>query len=118
MSRIISETSAASVSSILAGTPGFQPPEQLEALNADIKCDVYAVGAVLVEIFGEKPIWDKLMPTQIICKVAVEKKLPDVSHLFEFPWLQELCLNCFAPRETRINIALVLLTLCQKIKQG
>lgn len=78
----------AGTKTMMSGTPGFQAPEQLQALEANIKCDVYGVGGVLLELFGERPIWDKLTPSQIICKVVVAKECPDVSHLF--PWLQNL----------------------------
>ena len=36
-----------------SGTPGFQAPEQLRAEKLDELCDVYAVGAVVVELFAE-----------------------------------------------------------------
>ena len=64
----------AGTKTMMSGTPGFQAPEQLQALEASIKCDVYAVGGVLLELFGERPIWDKLTPSQIICKVVVAKE--------------------------------------------
>ena len=39
---------------MLAGTPGFQPPEQLMAEVLDERADVYAYGVLLIELFGEK----------------------------------------------------------------
>ena len=45
---------------MLAGTPGFQPPEQLRSEALGIAADVYAFGGVLVVLFGEKPLWPGL----------------------------------------------------------
>ena len=48
-----------------SGTPGFQAPEQLRAEPIDVGADVYAFGALLIELFGETPIWGGLTPYQI-----------------------------------------------------
>ena len=53
-----------------AGTPGFQAPEKLRAEHIGVHRDVYAVGAVLVELFGEVVLWSVLDPYQIMCKVV------------------------------------------------
>ena len=47
-----------------SGTPGFQAPEQLLAETIDVGADVYAFGALLIELFGEKAIWEGLTPYQ------------------------------------------------------
>ena len=38
------------------GTSSFQSPEQLTAMDVGVGADSYAVGGVLVELFGEKPV--------------------------------------------------------------
>ena len=39
-----------------AGTPAFQPPEQLKEQLCGEGSDVYALGCIMTELFGEKPI--------------------------------------------------------------
>ena len=53
-----------------AGTPAFQPPEQLKGELCGEGSDVYALGCIMTELFGEKPIWSNLSPHTIILKVA------------------------------------------------
>lgn len=55
------------------GTP---PIEQLKAGELN---DIYVVGCVLVELFGEKKIWEELSAIQIMVNVVVEGKLTDDS---------------------------------------
>ena len=56
--------------------------------------DVYALGAVILVLFGEAPVWPALLPYQIMCKVAVCQERPKTGHLP--PKIQELCNSCFA----------------------
>ena len=53
----------------LAGTPGFQSPEQLKGETISISADIYALGAVLTEQFSGKPIWSNMSSPTIILKV-------------------------------------------------
>ena len=66
------------------GTPGFQPKEQLQAGEIDESVDVYALGCMFVELFGERKNWEGLSALQILMKVAVEGHVPDYSHLPDF----------------------------------
>ena len=81
LARVLSSTQMLGTQTLQAGTPGFQAPEQLKAEHVDQSCDVYAFGVVLLELFGEKPVWEGLNHFQIMCKVAVEGVLPEYSHL-------------------------------------
>ena len=45
---------------MMSGTPGFQLPEQLMAQVIDEQADVYAFGVLLIELYGEKPVWEGL----------------------------------------------------------
>ena len=47
-------TSRTNSSSSSIGTLGFQPKEQLQAGEIDESVDVYALGCVFVELFGER----------------------------------------------------------------
>ena len=64
---------------MLAGTPGFQPAEQLRAQCVGVQCDVYALGGVLLVVFTERQLWVGLAPFQIMYKVTVENAIPDTS---------------------------------------
>ena len=86
-----------------SGTPGFQAPEQLLAETIDVGADVYAFGALLIELFGEK---EGLTPYQIIVKVVINSKYPDYSQLPSS--IQSICKICLKPKNERSNITDVL----------
>ena len=67
----MSDTNIIGTRTMLAGTPGFQSPEQLRNESVGLPSDVYALGAVLLVLFGESPVWPTLAPYQIMYKVAV-----------------------------------------------
>ena len=94
-----------------SGTPGFQAPEQLRAEPIDVGADVYAFGALLIELFGEQPVWQGLTPYQIIVKVAISNEVPDYSKLPS--GVQSICRLCMKQRRERSNIHTVLRALLQ-----
>ena len=100
-----------------AGTPGFQALEQLTSERIGIECDVYGLGCVLLEFFGEKPIWDKLNHHQIMYKVSIAKLTPDISHISGIPELQPVCQVCekcflhYTQRPTICDIQKIIITL-------
>ena len=57
---------------MMAGTPGFQPPEQLKAEKIGPACDVFAFGCVMIVLFGERVLWPGLTPFQIMHKLTGE----------------------------------------------
>ena len=63
-----------------AGTPAFQPPEQIKGEMCGPGSDVYALGCIATEIFGNRPVWAGLAPHTVILKVA-SGNFPDVKHL-------------------------------------
>ena len=80
LSKVMTETAGkAGTRTMLAGTPGFQSPEQLQASSIGIECDVYAIGAVMTVMLGEKPLWPSLTPFQIMHKVTIEKEMSSVA---------------------------------------
>ena len=100
-------TTAKTKSSI--GTPGFQPKKQLKAGKINTAVDIYAFGCLLIELFGEKQIWQGLSAIQIMVKVAVEGERPDLSHLQAN--IQTVCSNCLAEQDTRARACDVLYSL-------
>lgn len=89
-----------------AGTPSFQPPEQLRGESVTEKCDVYALGGVITELFGERPLWPSLSIHQVMYKVGVEGLYPPVEHL---PAAVKTAVEmCFTSAELRASAAQVL----------
>ena len=68
--QVISTSRVLGTKTMQSGTLGFQAPEQLRAEAVDQGADVYGFGAVRIELFGEKPVWEGLNPYQIIVKVV------------------------------------------------
>lgn len=101
LAKVMSNICQAGTKTTLAGSPGYQPPEQLRAEKIGIHCDIYAVGGVILVTFGGKPMWPGLSPFQIMCKITVENKVPDTSHLQI--GLGNLCQE-FSPVNCRPNI--------------
>ena len=65
-----------------AGTPGFQSLEQLMGKEVSTASNVYALGAVLTELFGAKPIWKDQATFSIMYKVAHEGRLGTYPKVF------------------------------------
>ena len=91
---------------MLSGTPGFQAPEQLKQLSVDGRCDVYAFGGVLIELFGGKPLWPSLTHFQIMYKVTVLEEFPAYDHLP--PNIRDICSMCMVKSECRAQMKQVL----------
>ena len=109
LSRVMSSTRAMGTRTLQAGTPGFQAPELLKAVDIDERADIYAFGVTIIELFGERPVWEGLNHFQILCKVAVENELPSYSHLLQA--MQQVCAMCIAQKQCRLSISLILETL-------
>ena len=90
---------------MLAGSPGYQPPEQLKAEHTGIHCDIYAVGAVIYVLFSEAQLWPELSPFQIMFKVTVESAIPNVALLNSS--LASLCKSCFSSFDKRPDIVTI-----------
>ena len=102
VSKVLHKTMAtvktnASAGSI--GTPGYQPVEQLEAGVITESVDVYALGCVLLELFGGRRVWEGLSALQTVVKVVSEKKVPDTTHLPSA--IQQLVNMCLQQRQQR-----------------
>ena len=53
-----------------AGTPVFQPPEQLEGEMCGEGSDVYALGCIMTELFGEEAVWSDMSPHTIMLSLC------------------------------------------------
>ena len=72
LSKVMNEFDVAGTTTMKAGTPGFQAPEQLKSEGISAKCDMHTFGGVLTEIYGEMPLWPKMAPHQIMFNVTVK----------------------------------------------
>ena len=106
LSRVISTKRAFGTKTMLAGTPGFQPPEQLMAESYDERADVYAFGVLLIELFSEKMIWEGLTHFQIMTKVVIQQQTPNSSDTI--PAIQSICRGCFKIKDDRSSMSAVL----------
>ena len=89
-----------------AGTPGFQAPEQLRGESVGTESDVYALGGVLVELFGERVLWAKLSSHAIMYQVGVEGKFPKYGHLSS--QVQNIVSLCLCKQEERKPVKKIL----------
>ncbi len=105
-------TKAVSTATMQAGTPGFQVPEQLKGEGIGPHCDVYALGGVITELFGEKMLWGKISPHTIMFKVAVERTVPTTTHLSsQVETIARCCLCTQSERKTAIQLLKLILEL-------
>ena len=114
LSKILSECDLAGSTTMRAGTPGFQAPEQLQGQSISSKCDVYALGGVITELFGEKALWPKMQAHQIMFQVGVKGAFPLTEHLPEE--IQGITNLCFVDYKNRADVAQILSILLNILK--
>ena len=102
-------TSKTNSSAKSIGTPGFQPPEQLQAGVVAESADVYALGCVFIELFAGRKIWEGLSALQIMFKVVVQGELPDYSDVPNS--VKPICAMCLKNKLERATAAHLLYTL-------
>ena len=103
VSKVLHNTIATvktNLSAASIGTPGYQPVEQLQAGIITESVDVYALGCVLIELFGGKRVWEGLSALQIVVKVVSEKIVLIYHHLFG-----DWCLHAYK-KETNVLLPL------------
>ena len=94
LSRVMSGSAVIGNKTVMAGTPGYQAPEQLKAESVGTHSDVYAFVCVIVTLYQERMLWPGLNQFQILCEVTIEKEKPDMSNLSgEILILAEKCLS-------------------------
>ena len=112
----MSGTLAISTKTMMAGTLGFQPPEQLKAQQIGPPCDVYAFGCMVIILFAERVLWPGLTPYQIMVKITVENEKPDVSDLPQSVCrLSGHCLSDVSIRPSIMTIHNEVLEICGSI---
>ena len=92
-----------------AGTPSFQPPEQLRGEMVGVGSDIYALACIVFELFGGKPLWEGLAPHTIILRVA-GGSFPSTSHVGDE--IKSIIDQCFTSVELRIPATHFLKALC------
>ena len=93
-----------------AGTPAFQPPEQLKGEMCGEGSDVYALGCIMTELFGEKAVWSNMSPHTIILKVA-GGDFPATDHLP--PAIKGIVELCFVVASERVAAVVILKEICK-----
>ena len=92
LARFMSHTSALGTRTMLAGSPGYQSPEQLRTESIGPPSDVYAFGGVCLVTLAEKLLWPGLSMYQIFQKVTHNEK-PNTDMLES--QVRDLCNRCF-----------------------
>ena len=110
LGKIMTTTRIFGTATMSAGTPGFQSPEQLKGEGLGTSSDVYAMGGVLTELFGENPLWGSLACHAIMFKVGVEGAMPSTSHLL--PEIKNIVERCLCPAMRRESSSTILHMLC------
>ena len=102
LSKIATTSGTVGSKTMLAGSPGFQAPEQLSGKHIGVQSDIYAYGGVLVVLFGERPVWPGLNPYQIMFAVSIEQKTPSTDNLLP-KVISSICEKCFKDISSRPN---------------
>jgi serine/threonine protein kinase len=98
LGRLLTKTRVFGTATKIAGTPGFQAPEKLRGEKITTLVDIYAVGGILVDLFGGKPLYN-MDPHTIMFQVGVRNVFPDISHIP--PKIQQILEKCLCSVECR-----------------
>ena len=80
LGKILARCGSAGRTTMQAGTPAFQPPQQLRGEMVGVGSDIYALACIMLELFSEKQLWEGLAPHTIILKVA-GGRFPSTAHV-------------------------------------
>ena len=94
LARFIGHTASLGTRTMLAGSPGYQSPEQLRAESTGPPSDVYAFGGVCFVTIAKIPLWPGLGIFQIIQKVTNNEK-PNTDLLLGLGRVKQICDECF-----------------------
>ena len=119
LARFMSHTSSLGTRTMLAGSPGYQSPEQLRAETIGPLSDVYAFGGVCLVTFMSKPLWPGLSMFQIIQKVTNNvKPNTDLLQDYDKGRIRQLCDKCFDNINVRPSSMQVLQELLDTVCEG
>ena len=90
---------------MMAGSPGYQSPEQLRSESQGPPSDVYAFSSLMVVLFKQAPLWPGLNFFQIMHKVT-NNEYPNTDGTPES--IAVLCKKCFCNVTARLKITEVL----------
>ncbi len=82
----------------ITGSPLFMSPEQATGeTNADVRSDIYALGAVAYFLVTGRPVFDEKKPIQLILAHAQKEVVPPSHHRDGIPEeLERIILRCLA----------------------
>jgi eukaryotic-like serine/threonine-protein kinase len=86
------------------GTPGYMAPEQAAGAGktADVRTDVYGLGAILYRILTGRPPFQAATMTEILMQVMVEEPVPPARLNPGVPAdLETVCLKCLEKEPSR-----------------
>ena len=98
--KVMTATRVFGTATKLAGTAGYQSPEQLKGENVTVSADMYAI---LTELFGGKPLWENVSSYAIMCQVSVKGKMLNLPSS-----VQIIVKKCLCPVENRATAAAIL----------
>ena len=105
LARLMSQTTSIGTKTMLAGSPGYQSPEQLRSESLGVPSDVYAFGGVMVVVLKESPLWPGLNFFQIMNKVT-SGETPNTDGIADT--IVIVCKQCFCDINLRPNITNIL----------
>jgi eukaryotic-like serine/threonine-protein kinase len=88
----------------ILGTPGYMAPEQAAGAgkSADVRTDVYGLGAILYRILTGRPPFQAATMTEILMQVMVEEPVPPARLNPCIPAdLETVCLKCLEKEPSR-----------------
>ena len=105
LAKLLSNTSAVGTKTMLAGSPGYQAPEQLRAESLGPLTDVYSFGGVMTVCMQKQVLWPGLNCYQIMQKVTSGTK-PNIDKIPVS--LRYIADRCFDPATSRLDSSTVL----------
>lgn len=105
LARFMNATTSIGTKTMLAGSPGYQSPEQLRAESTGPASDVYAFGGVVYVTISKTSLWPGLGHYQIMQKVTTNQ-VPNTACLPGC--IKTLCEKCFSEKSKRPYITNIL----------
>jgi eukaryotic-like serine/threonine-protein kinase len=85
IARVAHHAALPALEGVVAGSPHYQAPEQLQGANVDARTDIYSLGTVLYELLTARKAFDGDSLEQIRDAVARHEPTPPHAHRAEIP---------------------------------
>ncbi len=85
IARVAHHAALPALDGVVAGSPHYQAPEQLQGANVDARTDIYSLGTVLYELLTGRKAFDGDSLEQIRDAVALHHPTPPHEHRAEVP---------------------------------